>query len=78
MKLNIAGYEVELTARGRYSDQARDEDTRYFLNQLSIWADEAAENLNRKGSDVLGRIAQDAGEDIYQELKATGFYDKAA
>lgn len=43
MKLIIAGYEVELTAKGRYSDQASEEDTRYFLNQLSIWADEAAE-----------------------------------
>lgn len=45
-----------------------------LLNTISIWASEAANAYNSHGANGLGNSAEQAGQEIYEQLKAMGLY----
>lgn len=46
-----------------------------FLNMLSMWANEAAQSLKDKDLPSLANQAQDATDEIYNQLLAMGVYN---
>lgn len=76
MKIKIGEFDVDVKVRrsGRES-RASKESAIYFLNQICIWADEASENLDRNGHDVLAKLAKEKSDEIYRQLKDAGAYD---
>lgn len=46
-----------------------------FLNMLSMWADEAAQSLKDKDLPSLANQAEDATDEIYNQLLAMGVYN---
>ena len=81
MTLTIGHYKVKITAEDKIlSDLSREESTCYFLNELSVLLDRAADNIrNQEGLDPETRqrveyaYRRDAFE-IYQQLVKKGFY----
>lgn len=47
-----------------------------FLNTLSLWAIEAADRYNERGSFALGREAKETSREIYEQLEKMGLYKK--
>lgn len=45
-----------------------------LLNTISLWASEAAKSYDRYGANGLGNSARQAGQEIYEQLKAMGLY----
>lgn len=75
MKLMIDDYEVEVSARRAWSDD-ENEDTEYFLNELSIFLSDAATQYASHGYEVLADSADRMSHDIYVALKGAGAYDR--
>lgn len=74
MKLNFAGYEVEIKARDNYNDRANKRDTMTLLNSICIWAKEAAEYNRSIGAPASADFCDEAGKEIYDALNAAGLY----
>ena len=89
MKLCFENWEIEIEAKGVINPQGADQDTKYFLNFLSILYGESArlERLETKeaikSGDIeladckarVARIHEDVSFEIYQALANRGFYD---
>lgn len=83
MTLTIGHYKVKITAEDKIlSDLSREESTCYFLNELSVLLDRAADNIrDQEGLDPETRqrveyaYRRDAFE-IYQQLVKKGFYGR--
>lgn len=81
MTLTIGHYKVKITAEDKIlSDLSREESTFYFLNELSVLLDRAADNIrDQEGLDPKTRqrleyaYRRDSSE-IYQQLAKKGFY----
>ena len=81
MTLTIGHYKVKITAEDMIlSDLSREESTCYFLNELSVLLDRAADNIrDQEGLDLETRqrveyaYRRDASG-IYQQLVKKGFY----
>ena len=83
MTLNIGGYKVKITAEDeRLKDLTKQQVTEYFLNELSMVYDLAAEyRASEPGMDpemrkILASSYRDRSEQIYEKLKKSGFYGK--
>ena len=81
MTLNIGGYKVKITAEDeRLRDLTKQQVTEYFLNELSMVYDLAAEyRASEPGMDpemrkILASSYRERSEQIYQRLKKAGFY----
>lgn len=78
MLLEINGYEIEIKAKAAWHKRFNQEDTKGFLNFLSIVFDEAAEGLNASGRESAKRCSQYRKEDatnIFHALEKAGYYD---
>ena len=47
---------------------------RYVLNYISLLANEAAQNMDRKGCHAIAEEARKFAQEIYDIIDATGFY----
>lgn len=74
MKLNFAGYEVEIKAKREYHSRANKDDVMNLLNSISIWALEAAEHNRSRGANASAEHCDQVSEEIYEALKAAGCY----
>lgn len=81
MTLNIGGYKVKITAEDeRLEGFTKQQITEYFLNELSMVYDLAAEyRASEPGMDpemrkILASSYRERSEQIYERLKKAGFY----
>ena len=77
MTISINGYTVDIKAKyGECTDRRMNkQDTMSVLNLISIWASEAAHQMDRNGCHGIAKSARDAGHDIYLLLDSKGYYD---
>ena len=77
MTISINGYTVDIKAKYGASADTRmnKQDTMSILNLVSIWASEAANQMDRNGCHSIAKSARNAGHDIYQLLDSKGYYD---
>lgn len=75
MKLNIRGYEVEIKAKGAYSDKANKADTMALLNMLTCYCGTAEDGYKAHGMVALAKGARQTRDDIYNALDTVGYYD---
>lgn len=74
MKLKIGYYEVEVSARKSWTSN-ESEDTKAFLNELSLFLSKAARQNEAEGYNANAKAAREMSDDIYMALKAVGYYD---
>lgn len=81
MTLNIGGYKVKITAEDELlKDLTKQQITQYFLNELSMVYDLAAEyRASEPGMDpemrkILSSNYRKSSEQIYERLQKAGFY----
>lgn len=74
MTITINGYEVNITAKYGSKDKANKHDTMAVLNQISIWASEAAARYNQVGCNAISESAKNAHIEIYNQLENKGYY----
>lgn len=77
MKIEINDYEVEIKAKFDLSGSKRfnQDDTMAVLNQIIIWAGEAACRYERLGLDGLAELARRNCINIRKELEKKGYYN---
>lgn len=75
MKLNFAGYEVEIKAKTKYHSKSNKRDAMDLLNSISIWALEAAEYNRSRGANASADFCDEVSTEIYKALKAAGCYE---
>ena len=71
MKMNIAGYELDIKAK-RFEDRANKQDLIYFLNFISIMAGEARDKYMAEDLPGLSAEAGRWVRDIDSQLHAMG------
>lgn len=75
MRLKIGDFTANITARKFYNEHMNGNDAKYFLNELAIVYREAGENNDRLGNTGLASEYKRKSIEIYDYLKAIGFYD---
>ena len=76
MKLMIGDYVVEIKAHDKYETRNNAEATKAFLNEVSIWASEAAKYEQTLQFDGLASSYNKSSDDIYNALKTLGYYNR--
>lgn len=75
MKLMIGDYEVEISARSTIlSERKNAKDTGYLLNEISMAFRALANEYKEQGFGASGAGYYKMCHDIYDVLKAKGFY----
>lgn len=74
MKLKIGCYEVEVFARELGNENQNEKDTLHFLNNVSIWASEAADLNRLQGYNGIAHSYEVSSGDIFKALKEKGLY----
>lgn len=78
MLVNFGNVEIDIKVRstiGKDNDFS-DLETFFFLNELSIMADNSAKYLRTIGHDGLADCHEAKSWEIYNQLKAAGHYNK--
>lgn len=69
-------FEIKIEAKcTTLSEDYNESDTFYFLNTLSVMAHDAAEANAVAGYKALADVFENGSDEIYQQIKATGYYD---
>lgn len=73
MKVTINYYEVEIEVKNSlYSSK---DATGALLNQIALWCYEASRQYKRDGYDALSDSARESGNQIFNALKAEGYFN---
>ena len=75
MKLTVANYEIDIKVKKTWENRNNEEALMYFLNQVSIAFKEASEHMTENGYNALAEDYEEKSMDIYNVIKARGFYD---
>lgn len=76
MTIKIDSYEVEIKAKGRYSNRFNKNDTMDFLNFLSMAFSNARNYHESQGYESLAELDNECSDNIYNFLDSLGFYDE--
>ena len=79
MTININGYEIEIKAKytnfgSLHNTRMNKHDTMSIINQISIWANEAALRYERIGCPAIAKTAKDASVEMYAALVKSGYF----
>ena len=74
MKIKVYGYELNITALNLIASHGEEEDTKYFLNRLSIWLRELSDT-RKESSPALAEYYTNEADRIYERLAGLGFYE---
>lgn len=77
MKLELGDYEVEVKAKdiNLGHQKFNQNDTMYFLNELSCFLSEATRRYEETGYHALSSNCDEMQQAIYNQLKEIGFYN---
>lgn len=73
MKVTIGYYEAEIEAKD--SPYKSKDATGALLTQIALWCYEASRQYRRDGYDALSDSAREAGNQIFNALKAEGYFN---
>ena len=76
MKVNICGYDVNISAKHEWQNKGTKVTTLEFLNHLSIILDEASENYKNSGYDKVAETTEKYADSLYEFCKDNGLYSK--
>ncbi len=77
MLVKFGNYELDIKVRSTITNEDfNDQDTFFFLNELSIIAEDAANYHKENGYEALANSYKKSSWDVYKDLKILGFYDK--
>ena len=72
MKVTIGYYEAEIEVKN--SLYKSKDATGALLNQIALWCYEASRQYRRDGYDALSASARESGIQIFNTLKAKGYF----
>lgn len=76
MLVKFGNYEIEVKAKSAIADEEfSEEQTFFFLNELSIMAETAAQTHKAAGYEAISGYFEKASRQIYDQLKEAGCYD---
>ena len=75
MKLTVGDYEIEIKAKAKRSSRANKEDASTVINDIAIYASEAAERYHQLGLFALEKEAHRFSSDARKALEQAGYYD---
>ena len=77
MLVKFGNFEIDIKVRSTLNEDGfNDLETFYFLNELSIIAKDAAMQNEAEGYDSLAFDYAAKAREVYDQLKAAGFYKK--
>lgn len=78
MLVKFGNYEIEVKAKSAIADEEfSEEQTFFFLNELSIMAETAAQTHKAAGYEAISGYFEKASRQVYDQLKAAGCYGEA-
>lgn len=79
MKITYGNYVLDIKVKRIGSENSfNDTDAGYFLNQVSIMAEDAAIIAKIRNHNAIANEYKTHSDEIYSQLKAAGFYEEAA
>lgn len=75
MKINIGGYDVEISAKKDYKTRSNKQDTLFFLNYLSLIFDDASEFQGAQNGNPYAEESKQISRDLFEFCKDHGLYD---
>ena len=76
MKLTIGTYEVEVKAHNYWKTRNNEQDTKDFLNHISLLMMKAAEMYAKEGYNGSYDMTDRESTEIYDFLNNLGYYDE--
>lgn len=78
MLVNFGNVEIDIKVRSTIGkgEDFTDLETFFFLNELSIMAENSARHLRSEGYQGLANSHEAKGWEIYKQLKEAGFYEE--
>lgn len=78
MKITYGNYVLDIKAKKIGSKNGfNDTDAGFFLNQVSIMAEDAAIIAKIRSYNAIANEYETNSDEIYSQLKAAGFYEEA-
>ena len=75
MLVKFGYYEIEVKAKFDIAgEEFSEEQTYFFLNELSIMAQTAARIYNAAGHETISRYFEKASRQVFDQLKDAGYY----
>lgn len=75
MKINIGGYDVEISAKKDYKARSSKRDTLAFLNYLSLIFDDAGEFQRAQNGNPYAEESKQISKDLFEFCKDHGLYN---
>lgn len=75
MKINICGYDVEISAKLDFKARSSKQDTLAFLNYLSLIFDDASAFQGAQNGNPYAEESKQISRDLFEFCKDHGLYD---